>query len=263
VWQLSPLVLAGASFGALRFAHAFVRLRRRGRHDHAGWGRAALFAAGLACVTLPLVSPLGVAAESSLAAHMLEHVLVGDAAPALLLLAVRGPIFAFMLPAAFVRTITRQAMLGALARFLGRPSVALAGWALVYAAWHVPAAYDAAVAYGPAHHVEHASFMAVGVLVWLQLIDPARRNVLSVAQRLAFLGCLFVLGQVLSCVLLLSTTPLFTSYPEIADQQLSAVVMMAEQMAALGTCAALLLAASLRGRGARPGRPPRSAAALG
>ena len=91
----STLVLAVAAVAALRFGHAFARLRRRGRTDHAGWDRAALFAAGLALAVLPLVSPL---AGESLAGHMLEHVLIGDAAVALLLLAVRGPLLFFLLP---------------------------------------------------------------------------------------------------------------------------------------------------------------------
>ncbi len=111
--------------------------------------RAALFAAGLALVTLPLVSPLDAAGDDYLlSAHMLEHVLIGDAGPALLLVAVRGPLLAFMLPAAVVRVRrphrrAARRLLGSLGpagrggRASGRPRSAL---------WHVPAAYDAALA---------------------------------------------------------------------------------------------------------------------
>lgn len=51
-WEPAPLVLAAAFVALLRFAQAFVRLRRRGRRDHAGWDRALLFGAGLLLVTL-------------------------------------------------------------------------------------------------------------------------------------------------------------------------------------------------------------------
>ena len=84
-------------------------------------------------------SPL---AGESLAGHMLEHVLIGDAAVALLVLAVRGPLLFFLLPPLAARSVARRAPLRAAAAALARPWVALAAWALVYAAWHVPAAYD-------------------------------------------------------------------------------------------------------------------------
>ena len=59
-------MLATAAVAALLFARAFVRLRRRGRADHAGWGRAVLFASGLALMTIPLVSPLDAAGDNFL-----------------------------------------------------------------------------------------------------------------------------------------------------------------------------------------------------
>ena len=46
-WEMPPAVLIGTVLAAVRFAQAFVRLRRR-RPDHAPWSRALLFAAGLA-----------------------------------------------------------------------------------------------------------------------------------------------------------------------------------------------------------------------
>jgi len=94
-WSAEPLVLAGVATAAILFARAFIRLRRRGRKDHASWSRAALFGCGLALLSLALVSPLDAAGdEDLLSAHMLQHMLIGDAAPALLLLAVRGPLIA-------------------------------------------------------------------------------------------------------------------------------------------------------------------------
>ena len=127
-WSAAPLVLAGAATAALLFARAFIRLRRRGRTDHAGWSRAALFGCGLALVTLPLVSPLDAAGdEYLLSAHMLQHVLIGDAGPALLLLAVRGPLLAFMLPAAAIRFTGRHSAAHATVDRLGTPAVGARG----------------------------------------------------------------------------------------------------------------------------------------
>jgi cytochrome c oxidase assembly factor CtaG len=248
----APLVLGAAAFASWRFAHGFLRLRRRGRRDHAGWGRAALFAAGLALATLPLVSPLDAAADRRFSAHMLQHVLVGDAAPALLLVSLRGPLLAFVLPVALGRGF------GAVDRL--PVWAALTAWAVAIGAWHVPAAYDAALAHSVLHDLEHASFVVAGLLVWTQLVDPGRRRRLSVAQRLAFAGGLFVLGQLLADVLFLAG-PLYPAYGSATDQQLAGLVMMVEQTVALGVFAGLVLRGAFGSSALRrrPGRLPATA----
>jgi cytochrome c oxidase assembly factor CtaG len=244
----STLVLALAAVAAVRFGQAFARLRRRGRTDHAGWDRAVLFAAGLALTVVPLLTPV---AGESLTGHMLEHVLIGDAAVALLLLAVRGPLVFFLLPAAASRAVARRAPLRRAADVLAQPWVALTAWALAYAVWHIPAVYDFAVAHEAVHAVEHLCFVAVGFLVWTQLVDPAGRRALSLGARLAFAGALFAFGQVLSNVLLLAPDALYAAYGNgtaaLHDQQLAARGMMAEQGVTLGLCGARLLRSAIRG----------------
>jgi putative membrane protein len=257
--SFSPLVLAGAAVALVRFGHAFARLRRRGRTDHAGWSRAVLFAAGLALAVVPLVSPLG---GESLSGHMLEHMLIGDAAAALLLLAVRGPLLFFLLPPLAARSVAHRASLRTAAGLLTRPWVALTAWAWAYAGWHIPAAYGFALAHESVHVLEHASFVAAGFLVWAQLVDPAGRGALSVGARLAFAGALFAFGQILSTLLLVAPEPLFSAYTgdtsALKDQQLAGLVMMAEQLLALGACAFLLVRSCLEGA---PPRPRAAAAA--
>jgi putative membrane protein len=261
-WDPSPVVLGAAAAALFLFAHGFLRLRRRGRTDHAGWGRAVLFVAGVACAVVPLVSPLDAAGDQFLlSAHMLEHMLVGDAAPALILLALRGPLLVFVVPTPVLRAVARLAPLRAALGFLLRPAVSLSAWALVFAAWHVPAAYDLALRHQTVHQLEHASFMLAGVLVWTQLVDPARHRRLSLEQRLVVAGVLFGLGQVLSNVLLLSAHPLYHAYATQAerlfgwsalkDQQLAGVVMMAAQLVTLGAFALLLLARPFPGSARR------------
>jgi cytochrome c oxidase assembly factor CtaG len=51
-------------------------------------------------------------------------------------------------------------------------------WTLHAAAlwsWHVPVAYDAALASGPLHDAEHLVFAATAALFWWPVIDPAPR----------------------------------------------------------------------------------------
>ena len=263
-WDTEPLVLAGTAAAAMLFTRAWIRLRRRGRTDRAGVGRLALFALGLAAVTLPLVSPLDAAADRiSLSAHMLQHLLIGDAGPALLLLAVRGPLIAFMIPATAIRRLARRPGLHNAIGRLGRPGIAFGAWAAAVACWHVPAAYDAALSHPLLHDLEHLTFIAAGLLVWWQLVDPAGKSPLSVGERAAFAGGLFLAGQMLCFILLVSPTPLYAAYSAVpgrlfglsplADQQYAGLVMTAEQFLTLGTFMALLGASLLR----RPhgGRP--------
>jgi putative membrane protein len=256
-WDPAPAVLAGAALAVLLFLQAFARLRRRGRADHAPWSRAVLFSLAIAVLVLPLVSPLdGIGEDDLLSAHMLQHVLIGDAAPALLLLAVRGPLVVFLLPGAVLAFLARLRPLRAACSSLLRPRVSFAVWAAVFAAWHVPTAYEFVLTRPAVHYLEHATFFVAGLLAWNQLVDPARRAALGVQGRVAFAVALFAAGLVLSDVLIFSLDPFYEAYTlqderllglsPLTDQRLAGLVMMLEQTATLGTCVAVLLRAHQR-----------------
>ena len=255
-WETPPAVLAAAVVGLVLFAQAFVRLRRR-RPDRAPWSRAFLFTAGMALLVLPLVSPLDeVGEEQLLSAHMLQHVLVGDAGVALLAVAVRGPLLFFLIPPALLRPLANVRSLRALLGLLMRPFVALGLWTVALYTWHVPALYDYADAHPWAHNLEHLSFVLAGMLVWTQLADPARHGRLRRPQRVFFALGLLALAQPLVDVLLFSTGPAYPHYaaqPDrlfgispVTDQRLAGVVMMVEQLLVLGICVGLLLRPYLR-----------------
>lgn len=250
------VALASAALAASFFAHGFVRLRRRGRPDLAGWDRAALFALALLLGVLALSPPMDRAADRLLAAHMLEHVVIGDAVPALFLVAVRGPLLFFLLPSPLLRALSRLRPLRALARTLLRPSASLGVWALSLGIWHVPALYDRTLENGTLHACQHLSFVLGGTLVWTQLIDPARRQALSQRARLAYAFVLFVAGQALANTLILTYTPLYPAYTTharglfgfspLGDQDAAGLIMTAEQTLTLGIFAAYQLRRWLR-----------------
>jgi putative membrane protein len=263
-WDAPPFVLVGTGLAVALFAQAFVRLRRR-RADLVPWTRALLFGGALALLVLPLVSPLdGVADDKLLSAHMLQHVLIGDAAAALLVVAVRGPILFFLLPPALLRPLAALGPLRALLAVLVRPLVAMALWAAAIYAWHVPAAYDYAAARPLVHDLEHLSFVLAGTLVWIQLVDPARHGRLRRPQRIFFALGMVALMQPLVDALLFSSSPAYGRYAEqpdrlfgispLTDQRLAGVAMMTEQLLALGICVALLLRPYLKDRRERFGR---------
>jgi len=251
-WSAPPPVLAAAALAAALFAQGWSRLRRRGRADLAPWSRVALFSAGLAVAVAALVSPIDSVGERSLlSVHMLQHVLIGDLAPALLVTAVRGPLLVFLLPARLLAPLARSP-LRALLGMLLRPPVTLGLWAANLALWHVPWLYDAALAHPLLHDAEHASWVLAGLLAWTLLVDPGGHRRLGAGGRVAAAVALFAAGQVLTDVLVFAFHPLYPAYRGAhgvtahTDQQLAGVVMMVEQLLTLGTFVALLLRPRLR-----------------
>jgi putative membrane protein len=259
-WSAPPAVVALAVIAVVLFAQAVVRLRRRGRADLAGADRVLLFAAGLVLLVLPLVSPLDAVADRYLlSAHMLQHVLIADAAPALLVLALRGPLGLFLLPAGMLR---RLAPLRPLLRVLVRPRVAFAVWAATILGWHFPSAYDFALLHPWAHELEHATFALAGTLAWIQIVDPLRPARLTRGRRALFAFGMLVLGTAIVDGLLFSRAPAYAVYAgephrvfglsALLDQRLAAAIMFAEQALAVGAALVLLLRPALRSAPSEP-----------
>jgi putative membrane protein len=240
--------IVAAALAALLFVHGVVRLRRRGRADLVGWDRIALFAAGLGVSVFALVGPLDrLADDKLLLAHMGQHVLIGDLGPALMILALRGPLLVFLLPAPVLAPIARNARVRTVLSTLLRPRVAFSLWALNLAIWHIPYLYDAALAHQNLHDFEHLCWTICGILVWTLLVDPGSHRRLTLGGRVALAAAMFAAGQILTDVLVFSFTPLYPAYQgayglsALADQQIAGIVMMAEQLLTLGICVALLL----------------------
>lgn len=258
-WRPSLAVIIPAAVLLVLVVQAFIRLRRRGRVDHAGWDRLLLFLLALTIGTLALVSPLDATGDQYLlSAHMLQHVLIGDAAPALALVALRGPLLFFLLPAPVLAPLARFRPLRVFLRQLVRPRVALVLWGLAIGLWHIPKFYDHTLTHRTVHDLEHLCFVVAGILVWTQIVDPARRRELRVPQRVAFAAAMFAAGQALSYVLIFSLHPLYPAYAAqndrlfgwspMFDQQLAGLTMMVEQLLALGTACVILLLPFARNR---------------
>jgi cytochrome c oxidase assembly factor CtaG len=251
-WTLDPAPLAVAAVALVLYARAFVRLRQRAGATHASFGRALLFFSGVTVTLLALVSPVDAVGEDQLlAAHMLQHVLLGDLGPLLIVLGLRGPMGVFLLPPAVLRVFARGPLRRALS-FLLRPWVSATFWLVSLTAWHVPAAYDAAIRHPALHVVEHVCFAIGGLLAWTQIIDPARRGRLSVGQRAVFAFGMLVASGIWAEVLI-ATGPLYPYYVHVLgrpfgwtateDQSRAALLMMAEQIATLGTAMTFLVRA--------------------
>ena len=230
---------AAAVVAAALFARGFRRVRRQRHAREAGWDRVALFAAGLAA-GLVAVAVFHEPAEERASAHMLQHVLLGDLAPALLLVAIRWPLAVAVVPLTVRRLLSYRG-----ARALLAPGPSLAIWAGLLWFWHVPAIYDAALASEWLHPLQHVSFLLGGLLLWNQLVDPLRRRCLGLWGSLGYALAAMVLAQMLVALLILSYRPLY-AYDSASDQSLAGLIMALEQFATLGLFAAIRLRSHFR-----------------
>jgi cytochrome c oxidase assembly factor CtaG len=224
---LAPLALLAGVY-VWRFRLARAEAGPRG----AGALQAAAFAGAMLALLAALVSPLDRLGEEYLfSAHMLQHVLLGDIAPVLLLLA---------LSRVMMRPATRR--LSAVERGLGPFASPLTGlflWLGLMYLWHVPALYDAAVEHAPIHLLEHLSFMVAGFALWWPIVQPVpmRRRmtgmqplayVASAKAGLAALG-LFLTWSATAIYPYYETTPRIWGLSPVEDQNVGGVIMMVEQ----------------------------------
>jgi cytochrome c oxidase assembly factor CtaG len=264
-WSFDPLVLGAATVAIVFFLLGWRRLHAR-RPDLAPVTRIPLFLAGVGVVLVGLVSPLDAIAEEYLqSAHMLQHVLIADLGVMLALLAVRGPLSLFFLPRDILAPLARMRPLRRALSFLLRPKIAVPLWLCVVVAWHLPVAYDAALRHPPVHVLEHLSFVVVGTLVWILLIDPVGHGRLSVNERLGLAVVLFWIGQVIAYPFVFGFQPYYDVYADqpvrllglspLTDQKLAGVVMMGEQALTLGAAIVVLLHLARQARAAQPVAP--------
>ncbi len=162
--------------------------------------------AGLVLMGVALLSPLDSLGETDLlSAHMAQHLLIADLSAPLLVIGLRSPVYAFILPRALFVELARSRRLRAAFRFLKQPLVAGPLWIAVLYGWHLAPAYESALRSPVLHAIQHQTFIAASILLWVSVLEPARRRVPGelwkipqiVGTRFAgmFLGMAFVILQ--------------------------------------------------------------------
>src|SRR5947208_16819268 len=146
-WSFDPTVLLGVFVLVALYAAGWRRARRPGeRHPPSFW-RLTLFAGGILTILVALVSPLDSLGDQLMVMHMVQHMLLIDIAPILLILG---------LTKVLLRPVTRRIhTIERRAGFLASPIFALLAYCGVIWAWHIPAPYDATVRHTGIHVTEH------------------------------------------------------------------------------------------------------------
>ena len=197
------------------------------------------FGSGLAVVLVAVASPLDAFGGTLLSAHMLQHLLLLAVAPALLLLGAPDAALEMGLPRALVRDaiapLRAAPPVRSIGRALGRPDLGLAAMTLAMWGWHVPAAYELALRSPAWHDVEHATFLAAGLLFWFPVLRPwPGRPRLQGAVRPLYLLAGDVVNTALAAVLTFSDRILYPTYAgaprlfglsALADQSLAGILM--------------------------------------
>jgi cytochrome c oxidase assembly factor CtaG len=201
-----------------------------------------VFLTGVLALVAALCSPIDRLGEQILAMHMVQHVLLLDVAPILLIL---GFTKVLLRPATRrIHAIERRAGVFAL------PLFAVVLYTAVMWLWHLPALYDAAAAHSGIHVLEHLSFTTAGFLYWWHLVSPVstrlRREgmtpiayMLSTKVTVGFLGILLTFAP--SAIYgYYAHQPHWWGLTPGSDQALAGVVMALEQSIVMGIALAVL-----------------------
>jgi cytochrome c oxidase assembly factor CtaG len=207
---------------------ARVRTLSHERRSVPGW-RQACYAGGLITLAIALSYPVDSLADQLLVAHMAEHLVIGDISALLIVLGFTGPLLAPLL---------RHRYVGKL-RVFAHPLVALPVWALNFYAWHTPFLYQAALRHDSVHALQHGTFLAFGIAMWMALLGPLPKpSWFGNAARLAYIIAVRLAGTVLANVMIFSGTVLYPIYrgsdaqwhiSPMGDQIAAAGLMMVEE----------------------------------
>ncbi|HTW80656.1 MAG TPA: cytochrome c oxidase assembly protein [Terracidiphilus sp.] len=174
-WDIPWIVTSTLALCAIIYVRGWARIRRT-RPAQFGVGRLAAFLGGIVALFVAVASPLDTFSESLLFMHMAQHFVLMSVAPPLIVLS--APVVPMLrgLPRWVIRRVlgpifvTRA--LPAPGRFLTRPRVAWLAMNSAYIGWHIPRAYEFALASENWHNFEHACFFFTNLMFWWPIICP-------------------------------------------------------------------------------------------
>jgi cytochrome c oxidase assembly factor CtaG len=229
-WNLDPAVVLALVALAAGYYALIGPLRVR-----YAWGEAATrsqigyFVAGMAALTLTLVSPLETLGRTSLfSAHMLQVMLLNTLV---------GPLLLLGLPEWVARRATRWLPVTGEGSTLVLWVVAALLFNGAFLFWHAGQFYEAGLRNEAIHDLESITLLLTGTVRWWPLLTPERRD-LRLASPLQILYVLLesLPVDIFGIVLIFATKPLYPTYA-LAPRAFGIPVMLDQQVAG---CIALI-----------------------
>ena len=241
-WTFAPIVLVALVAYGWVYTARWRTSRAQGGPRAASWGRLACWWGGIAALFIALISPLDRLGEQFATAHMIQHLLLADVVPILLILGLTKWI---------LRPVTKHVhRVERAAGPLAHPAFGVIAYVGAMWLWHVPAMYDAALRHSAIHAAEHLTFALAGFLYWWHLISPIRSRMrLGGIGPILYMGSTKILVGFLGVLLAFAPSVLYSFYDHggtrwglspLDDQHVAGLTMALEQSLVMGVALAYL-----------------------
>lgn len=226
-WHWHPEVIVGLILTGWVYWFGVGPLRKRyDLADRVERRHPRLFFLGLFALAVATISPIHDLSNTIFTAHMIQHLLLAFVAAPLLLLGT---------PDWLIRPVFQSPLLNRPIRLITHPILAFAIFNVVFAGWHLPFFYEAAVRFDGVHAVEHLTFTAAAMVMWWPIMSPMPELPrLSDPAQILYLFLLPIAQIAVFAPITFAPTVLYPSYEagagpwgisSLADQQTGGVIM--------------------------------------
>src|SRR5215471_15739655 len=227
-WSANVAALAAYAVAAvthlLGMRGAATDARRRGRSLPRGQVvRAVAFQAGVLAALLAVVSPMGYWSYRFVWTRNLQDVVLAIGAPALIVLGAPW------------RPLSRgMGFGGRLPGWRPLPILVTVAFCVIWWVWHLPAPFDAALRSPAVYALEVVTYLAAGILLWLQLVEsPPLRPQLAPLRRVVLVVATAASGTVLGLIRVYGAGLAYPAYlgfrhhvlSVVADQQVGGAIL--------------------------------------
>lgn len=174
-WDIPPWVTCALTAASLIYVRGWLALKRTRRETLPVWWPLS-FLAGVFAIFVAVSSPLDTYSETLLFMHMAQHFVLMSVAPPLIALGCPFVPILRGLPHPIVRWIggplLRSSVVLRVRTVFSHLPVTWLAMNLTYVGWHVPKAYEFALASERWHNFEHFCFFATSILFWWPIVQP-------------------------------------------------------------------------------------------